>query len=107
FVHSQLRSSVDRRLMPVRLRTGVRDELVLSAIAVMEDAVEERLAMSQLAIGLKVSADRLERAFQAELGVSPNSYYRRLRLKRAADLLAHSSVRVRDVALACGFQSMS
>lgn len=107
FVHSPLRSSVDRKLMPVRLRTGVRDELVLSAIAVMEDAVEERLAMSQLAIRLKVSADRLERAFQAELGVSPNSYYRRLRLKRAADLLAHSSIKVREVALACGFQSMS
>lgn len=107
FVHSPLRSSVDRRLMPVRLRTGVRDELVLSAIAIMEDAVEERLAMSQLAARLKVSADRLERAFRAELGVSPNSYYRRLRLKRAADLLAHSSIKVRDVALACGFQSMS
>lgn len=107
FVHSPLRSSVDRKLMPVRLRTGVRDELVLSAIAVMEDAVEERLAMSQLAVRLKVSPDRLERAFQVELGVSPNSYYRRLRLKRAADLLAHSSIKVRDVALACGFQSMS
>lgn len=107
FVHSPLRSSVDRRLMPVRLRTGVRDELVLSAIAIMEDAVEERLAMSQLAIRLKVSADRLERAFRAELGVSPNSYYRKLRLRRAADLLAHSSIKVRDVALACGFQSMS
>lgn len=107
FVHSPLRSSVDRRLMPVRLRTGVRDELVLSAIAVMEDAVEERLAMSELAMRLKVSPDRLERAFRAELGVSPNSYYRRLRLRRAADLLAHSSMKVGDVALACGFQSMS
>lgn len=107
FVHSPLRSSVDRKLMPVRLRTGVRDELVLSAIAIMEDAVEERLAMSALAAQLNVSADRLERAFRAELGVSPNSYYRRLRLRRAADLLAHSSIKVRDVALACGFQSMS
>ncbi|MCR4265046.1 GlxA family transcriptional regulator [Nitratireductor sp. ZSWI3] len=107
FVHSPLRSSVDRQLMPVRLRTGVRDELVLSAIAIMEEEVEERLAMSRLAARLKVSADRLERAFRAELGVSPNSYYRRLRLKRAADLLAHSSITVREVALACGFQNMS
>ncbi|RUU47653.1 helix-turn-helix domain-containing protein, partial [Mesorhizobium sp. M7A.T.Ca.TU.009.01.1.1] len=37
----------------------------------------------------------------------PNGYYRRLRLKRAADLLAHSTLAVRDVALACGFASMS
>jgi transcriptional regulator GlxA family with amidase domain len=107
FVHSPLRSSVDRKLMPLRLRTGVRDELVLSAIAIMEDAVEERLAMTDLAARLGVSSDRLERAFRAELSVSPSGYYRRLRLKRAADLLAHSTLAVRDVALACGFASMS
>ena len=87
FVHSPLRSSVDRKLMPLRLRTGVRNELVLSAIASMEDAVEERLGMSELAIRLNVSPDRLERSFRSELGISPNGYYRRLRLKRAADLL--------------------
>lgn len=107
FVHSPLRSSVDRKLMPLRLRTGVRNELVLSAIAIMEDAVEERLAMSDLAGRLGVSADRLERSFGAELGISPNGYYRRLRLKRAADLLAHSTLPVRNVATACGFASMS
>jgi transcriptional regulator GlxA family with amidase domain len=107
FVHSPLRSSVDRRLMPVRLRTGVHNELVLAAIAIMEDTVEERLAIADLAAQLKVSADKLERSFRAELGTSPNGYYRRLRLRRAADLLAHSSIRVREVALVCGFSSMS
>jgi transcriptional regulator GlxA family with amidase domain len=107
FVHSPLRSSVDRKLMPLRLRTGVQNELVLSAIAIMEDAVEERLSMTALAEKLKVSPDRLERNFRTELAVSPVGYYRRLRLKRAADLLAHSTLPVRDVALACGFTSMS
>src|SRR5690606_6485353 len=46
FVHSPLRSSVDRKMMPLRLRTGIRDELVLSAIAIMEDAVEDRLSIA-------------------------------------------------------------
>jgi transcriptional regulator GlxA family with amidase domain len=107
FMHSPLRSNVDRRLMPVRLRTGVRNELVLAAIAIMEDAVEDRLSIADLAARLRVSADKLERSFRSELGVPPNGYYRRLRLKRAADLLAHSSIRVREVALVCGFSSMS
>lgn len=107
FVHSPLRSSVDRKMMPLRLRTGIRDELVLSAIAVMEEVVEERLRIVDLAARLNVSADKLERAFRAEVGISPVSYYRQLRLRRAADLLAHSSLTVRDVALACGFDSMS
>ena len=107
FVHSPLRSSVDRKLMPVRLRTGVRDQLVLSAIAIMEDTVEERIMVSALAGRLCVSQDRLERAFRAAVSMSPNSYYRRLRLKRAADLIAHSSTSVREVSLACGFQNVS
>ncbi|MER9346188.1 GlxA family transcriptional regulator [Mesorhizobium sp. M0227] len=107
FVHSQLRSSIDRKMMPLRLRTGVQNELVLSAIAIMEDAVEERLGMAELTAKLGVSSDKLERSFRSELAISPNGYYRRLRLKRAADLLAHSTLAVRDVALACGFASMS
>jgi transcriptional regulator GlxA family with amidase domain len=107
FMHSPLRSSIDRKLMPLRLRTGIQNELVLSAIAVMEEAVEERLRMADLGVRLGVSADKLERAFHAEVGVAPSAYYRRLRLRRAADLLAHSSLPVREVALACGFSSMS
>ena len=71
YVHSPLRSSVDRRMMPLRLRTGISDELVLSAVAIMEDAVEERLTMSGLARRLKISPDKLERAFQLELGYGP------------------------------------
>ena len=107
FVHSPLRSSVDRKMMPLRLRTGIQNELVLSAIAVMEEAVEERLRMADLAVRLGVSADKLERAFRSEAGAAPNAYYRRLRLRRAADLLAHSSLPVREVGLACGFANMS
>ncbi len=107
FVHSPLRSSVDRKLMPLRLRTGVRNELVLSAIAIMEDAVEERFSMTHLATRLGVSPDKLERSFRSELRISPSGHYRRLRLRRAADLLTHSTLAVRDVALACGFSSMS
>ena len=107
FVHSPLRSSVDRKMMPLRLRTGIRNELVLSAIAIMEEAVEERLRMADLAGRLGVSRDKLERVFRSEAGVAPSAYYRRLRLRRAADLLAHSSLPVRDVGLACGFANMS
>lgn len=107
FVHSPLRSSVDRKMMPLRLRTGIRNELVLSAIAIMEETVEERIGMIDLAVRLGVSSDKLERIFHSEAGMSPNSYYRRLRLRRAADLLAHSTLPVREVALACGFASMS
>ncbi|WP_137391621.1 GlxA family transcriptional regulator [Rhodoligotrophos defluvii] len=107
YVHSPLRSSVDRRMMPLRLRTGIRNELVLSAVAIMEDAVEDNLTMAQLADRLKVSPDKLQRAFQQELRTAPSAYYRRLRLKRAADLLAHSTLQIGEIALCCGFWNAS
>ncbi len=107
FVHSRLRSSVDRRLMPVRLRTGIIDELVLAAVAIMEEEIEENLAMPELAKRLGVSPDRLERAFRNAVSKSPGSYYRQMKLRRAGDLLDHSSLSIRDIALACGFSNMS
>ncbi len=107
FVHSPLRSSVDRKLMPLRLRTGIQDELVLSAIAIMEEAVEDRLRDDRAGRPPR----RLRRPAGARLPRRrrhlPGAYYRRLRLRRAADLLAHSTLPVRDVALACGFSDMS
>ena len=107
FVHSPLRSSVDRRLMPLRLRTGIRNELVLAAIGLMEERVEDRLSVEEISRQLNVSLDTLERAFQAELGTSPGRHYRILRLRQASDLLAHSSLPIGEVALACGFSNAS
>lgn len=107
FVHSPLRSSVDRRLMPLRLRTGIRDELVLAAIGLMEEKTEDPLRIEEIARQLKVSLDKLERAFRAELTTSPSRYYRTLRLRRASDLLAHSNLPIGEVALASGFSSAS
>ncbi|WP_412177270.1 GlxA family transcriptional regulator [Mesorhizobium sp. ZC-5] len=107
YVHSPLRSGVDRRMMPLRLRTGIRDELVLAAVAIMEDSVEQRLRMTTLSTRLKVSSDKLERAFRSELKTVPSIYYRNLRLRRAADLLTHSTLRIGEVALSCGFANAS
>ncbi|MCW5230706.1 GlxA family transcriptional regulator [Verminephrobacter eiseniae] len=103
YVHSPLRPDADRRMLALRIRTGILDDLVLRAIALMEDSVEELLRMDALAQRLGISADKLERAFKAELSMSPNRYYRSLRLRRAADMLTHSGLPVNEVALACGF----
>lgn len=107
FVHSPLRTDVDRQRMPLRLRTGIQDDLVLSAIAAMERALEEPVEIRALAGTLGVSPDRLARAFQRAVGQSPAAYLRRLRLRHAADLLLHSAAQIDSVALSCGFLSAS
>ena len=103
FLHSPLRQGVDRRLMPLRLRTGIRDELVLSALALMEEEMESTTEVGSVARRIGVSRERLERAFRAETGEGPSRYFRRMRLRRARDLLAHSKLPVEEVALSCGY----
>ncbi len=107
FMHSPLRAEVDRRLMPIRLRTGIQDALVLDAVAVMEEVVEHRLTMTDLAERLAVSLDKLERAFHTATGMTPLAYYRQLRLRRAHDMLIHCNLPIREVALACGYDSLA
>jgi len=103
FAHSVLRSPEQRQPMPLNLRTGIRDRLVLNCVAEMEARLEEPLSMPELAAHQGVSVDTLERAFRAELGVPPGKYHRRLRLGHGRALLEHSSMRIREVALACGY----
>jgi transcriptional regulator GlxA family with amidase domain len=60
------RRVVHAQFYPVERRPE-NDAMVPSAIAMMEDAVEDRLSMSDLGRKLGVSSDKLERAFQPEL----------------------------------------
>lgn len=107
FAHSPLRSPLDRSQMPLRLRTGIRDALVLACVDDMEASAEEELTVEALATRHGVSPDRLERLFRAELGETPGRYWRKLRLRRARDLLVHSRLPVREVALSCGYADAS
>ncbi|SDW11112.1 transcriptional regulator, AraC family with amidase-like domain [Albimonas donghaensis] len=85
-----------------------RAALVADAIAEIESGGgETRLDVAGLAGALGVSSDRLERAFRAETGLTPGAWDRRARLRRAADLLERSTLPVREVAMACGYTSLS
>lgn len=103
FVHERLRAGTDREALSVRLRTGLADAPLLRAIAEMERNLEEPLSIAALAAGQGLSRDTLERRFREATGVSPQRYYRRLRLERALDYLRHTSMPIGEVALACGY----
>jgi transcriptional regulator GlxA family with amidase domain len=107
FVHDRIRASTDRERLQLRLRTGIRDDLVLDAAARMESVLEGGGAISAIAKHLDVSMGRLERAFRAELKLSPADFYKQMRMQRARDLLEHSTMPVREVGLACGYASFS
>ena len=107
FVHDRIKATADRERLQLRLRTGIRDDVVLKAVAEMERAQDRPEEISAIAARLGLSIGQLERLFKAEFGIGPAEYYRRFTLEKARDLLTHSKMPVREVGLACGYQSFS
>jgi len=105
FVHDRIKATADREKLQLRLRTGIRNDLVLDAVSLMEAAIESAEPVAAIARRLAVSVGKLERAFGAELGMGPAEYFRLMRMERARDLLEHSSLPVREIGLVCGYAS--
>lgn len=96
---------------PQRMALGGQQEvpqpLLRQAIRLMEENLEEPLAIPELATRLAVSQRKLERLFQKYIGVSAVGFYRLLRLEFARVLLTHTALPVREVSVASGFASLS
>lgn len=82
-------------------RTG--DPELDHSIQIMQENIEEPVPISDLVAQIGISPRSLERKFKARLGVSPNQFYRKIRMHRANNLLLNTSMCVRDVGMACGF----
>lgn len=107
FVHTRSTVPAKQDALPIQLRTGLRDMVVLSAIARMEQTLEHGIEIEALAREMSVSQDRLVRGFRRETGRTPGQYLRDLKVARATDLLTHSDLSVSDIALACGYADVS
>lgn len=80
---------------------------VRRAILVMEQHIDNPLALTELARRVDTSVRQLERLFVAETGKSPNVYGRQLRVRMAAWMLTGSDRTVSDIAMSCGFSDAS
>ncbi|RWG01522.1 MAG: GlxA family transcriptional regulator [Mesorhizobium sp.] len=78
-----------------------------TAIRLMENNLEDCMPVGKVADTVKLSRRQLERLFKTYTGMSPNRYYRHLRLSRARDLLSSTDMTILAVAIACGFVSSS
>ena len=87
---------IDGRVLPRRLN---------AALDLMEEHIEEPLAMHAIAAQVGSSRRQLERCFVRYLKAPPVRYYLELRLTRARQLIVQSNRSLTDVALATGFVS--
>jgi len=106
-MHHPVREATAPQRTALGGRREVAHPLLRRAVAMMEQHLEEPLAIPVIAARLKVSQRKLERLFRAHTGTSAVGHYRMLRLELARVMLTHTALPVRDVALACGFSSLS
>lgn len=66
----------------------------------------EPFTTAQLAHELAVSPSHLRAVYKGETGMSLGSYVARMRLNRASGLLLNSAMSVKEVAAACGYESL-
>ena len=106
-VHFRVSGGREQARVPARTRYGIDDSRLLAIIAAMEEQSEDPLDAAALAAIGGISIRQMERLFQHRLQARPMEIYRKLRLERAEQLLIYSHLSIRDVALACGFSSLS
>ena len=94
-----------RREVAGRIET--RDPELADAIRLMERTLERPLTIAALTKRLSISQRKLELLFARGLSTSPGAYYLRLRLQVAHRLVRDSGSPIREIALRCGFDSLS
>jgi transcriptional regulator GlxA family with amidase domain len=76
-------------------------------VDLMERHIEEPLSLQALSDRVGRSRRQVTRQFVENIGRSPMSFYRTLRLNRAKQLLFQSDLSISQIAAASGFQSLS
>lgn len=77
------------------------------ALELMHNNIDEPLRMNEVAACVGISTRQLERQFYRHVNATPSRYYLELRLTRARQLLQQTNKSLADIAVACGFVSIS
>ncbi len=103
FLHTEIRRSEDAQRAGLPERFNVHNKAILTVIELMENHIGDPMDMAQLAKVAGLSSRQLNRLFSDQLNVTPISFYRDLRLDKAANLLKQTSMSVSEIAITCGF----
>jgi transcriptional regulator GlxA family with amidase domain len=104
-IHPHIRHSGEPQRMKIEDRIGVSHPVLLECVELMEMNIEQPLSPLELAGLVGVSKRQLERLFRRYLNTTPARYYLTIRLEAARDMLEKSTLKIIDVAIACGFKS--
>ena len=106
FTVDRIRDLGETQEVSVRNRSPGAPDYLTDAVQLMKHNVSERLSVEEIAHYLGMSTRQLERAFKHYFNLSPGQYYLRIRLNAARNLLRHSGMAVREIAIETGFKSL-
>ena len=104
-IHPHIRHGGEPQRMDIKSRTGVTHPDLIECIELIEANIEQPLTPAELADLVGISKRQLERLFRRYLNTTPARYYLALRIDTARRMLERSSMKIIDVAVACGFKS--
>ena len=74
---------------------------------ILEDRIEDSISIPELCRQMKMPQRKLERLFNRHLGCTVIQFYRFVKLQYARTLLVSTSMDIREISVASGFNSMS
>lgn len=77
-----------------------------TALSIIRNTPSDKLLVGKMARDIGVSPNHLTMLFQRQFGCGVRAYIRRDRIGRALDLLARTSLRVKSIAIECGFPDL-
>lgn len=107
FIFERIRQSDDEQRVPLRHSDGRQSEKLLAAAELMHANIREPISQVELANYVGLSRRQLQRLFQRYLSCTPSSYYLKIRLQRAQQLLRQTSKSIVEITVATGFVSSS
>lgn len=96
---------VERRQNRLKERRFTEDARMAEAAALLEERAEEEIRLQELAQRLALSPVQLTRRFREAFQETPSGYLKRVRLKKAQNLLADSNLTLNQIAERCGYEN--
>jgi transcriptional regulator GlxA family with amidase domain len=107
FIYDGVHSATDTQPLVSLGMLENNEPRVAAAIHVMEQHIDEPVGMAQVAREVKISIRMLEYLFRQTLDMSPAAYYRRLRLQTARRMVVDTRLKLQEIAIRTGFNSLS
>ncbi len=107
FIYDSWQNAADLQpLVSLGMLEG-KEPRVAAAIHVMEQHIDDTLNIAQVAAQVELSVRMLEYLFRQTLNMSPAAYYRRLRLQAARRMVEDTRLKLQEIAIRTGFNSLS